>query len=74
MLLDKDRRDLVRQALREARLRSNLRQADVAASLGKPQSYVAKVERGERRIDLVEFLNLCKVLKLNPQRLISKLL
>lgn len=74
MLLDKDRRQLVRQALRDARLRSELRQTDVAEALGKPQSYVAKVESGERRIDIVDFLNLCAALELDPCEVITRLM
>ncbi len=44
----------VRHLLREARLAAGLRQADVAAQLGEPQSYVSKYESGERRLDIVE--------------------
>lgn len=73
MLLDRDRRHLLRTELREARLAAGLRQVDVARALGKPQSYVAKVERGERRVDLVETLNLCKVIGLDPNKLVKKL-
>lgn len=64
---------LVRDELRNARLRAELRQVDVAEMLGKPQSYVAKVESGERRIDLVDFLNLCRAVKLSPTKVIAKL-
>lgn len=40
--------------LREAREASGMTQVQVAERLGKPQSYVSKVENGERRIDPVE--------------------
>jgi transcriptional regulator with XRE-family HTH domain len=40
--------------LREARLAAGLTQTQVAGRLGKPQSFVSKVELGERRIDPVE--------------------
>ena len=40
--------------LRKARLAAGLTQAQVAASMGKPQSFVSKCEAGERRLDLVE--------------------
>lgn len=42
------------EKLRLARLDARLKQSDVATALGKPQSYVSKVENGERRIDPVE--------------------
>jgi len=38
----------------QARKDAGLTQVQVAAQLGKPQSYVYKVERGERRIDPIE--------------------
>jgi len=47
--LDEYRRILER--LREARLAAGLTQTQVAERLGKPQSFVSKVELGERQID-----------------------
>lgn len=40
--------------LREARIESGLKQEEVAERFGKPQSYVSKIERGERRVDIAE--------------------
>lgn len=40
--------------LRAARLAAGLTQAEVAARLRRPQSYVSKCEAGERRVDAVE--------------------
>ena len=74
MLLEQDRRALVRKELRQARLRAEMRQVDVSVKLGRPQSYVAKVESGERRLDLVEALRFCEVVGLDPHVLIDKLL
>jgi len=42
------------ERLRQARKDKGLTQIDVAKSLGKHQSYVAKCESGERRVDIVE--------------------
>jgi transcriptional regulator with XRE-family HTH domain len=42
--------------LREERLKAGLTQAALAAKLGRPQSFVAKYERGERQLDVIEFL------------------
>lgn len=44
----------VLELLRQARKELGLTQVEVAEALGKPQSFVAKCESGERRIDIVE--------------------
>ena len=73
MLLVKDKRKIVREALKETRLRNGLRQQDVAEALGRPQSYVAKVESGERKADFVEVLDFCTAVGLDPKTLFKKL-
>lgn len=60
--------------LLDARSNAGLTQQEVADRLGKPQSYVAKVERNERRIDVVEFIALAKALGVDPARLFSGVL
>jgi transcriptional regulator with XRE-family HTH domain len=55
-------RVVLRALLRETRQAAGLRQTDVAERLGVPQSFVAKVEGGERRLDVVELRRLCFVL------------
>jgi transcriptional regulator with XRE-family HTH domain len=52
--------DVFREFLKETRVAKNLTQADVATSLGLPQSYVSKYESGERRLDFVETVLLCE--------------
>jgi transcriptional regulator with XRE-family HTH domain len=47
--------------LREAREAAGLRQVQVAESLGKPQSYVSKIESGERRMDPVELAEFAEI-------------
>ena len=46
--------------LRKARKEAQLTQVDVAVELGKPQSFVAKCESGERRSDVVELVDFAK--------------
>lgn len=48
-------------ALKSARLDAGLTQQQVADALGRPQSFVAKVEGYERRLDVIELIELCKV-------------
>ena len=49
--------------LRKARERSGKTQGEVAQTLGRPQSYVSKVETCERRVDVIELLQLCRAVK-----------
>lgn len=58
--------------LKEARKSANLNQSDVANRLGKPQSYVSKYERGERRIDIVELLLIIHAIGADPMRIVGK--
>ena len=52
---------LLAQRLREAREAVGLTQADAAEAVGKPQSYISKVELGERRLDVIELKVLANV-------------
>lgn len=49
-----------------SRTAAGLTQQDVADALGKPQSYVAKVEGLERRLDVIEFLEFAKAIGIDP--------
>ncbi|OGF33903.1 hypothetical protein A2223_04715 [Candidatus Falkowbacteria bacterium RIFOXYA2_FULL_35_8] len=51
------------ERLKQARLNAGLRQEDVAKKLKKPQSYVSKIERGERRLDITELKEFVKIYK-----------
>jgi transcriptional regulator with XRE-family HTH domain len=50
-----------------------LSQHKLAKKLKKPQSFVSKYERGERRLDVVEFLDIAKVLEADPHEIIRKI-
>ena len=49
------------EKLKKARIEIGLRQEEVAKKLKKPQSYISKIERGERRIDVAELQELAKI-------------
>lgn len=74
MLLNKDRKRLLRETLKNTRIERKLRQIDLAEALGRTQSYVAKLESGEKTLDFIEVLDICKVLRLNPITLIKTLI
>jgi transcriptional regulator with XRE-family HTH domain len=57
-------------ARREA---AGMTQSDLAARLGKSQSFVARLENGQRRITVVEFMTLAKILRFDPYKVISTL-
>jgi transcriptional regulator with XRE-family HTH domain len=57
----------------EARQNAGLTQVSLAKRLGRPQSFVSKYERGERRLDMIEFLEVARALSLDPVRIIHEL-
>lgn len=48
-------------------------QTEVSIKLSKPQSFVAKYEGGERRLDVIEFVDVCKALGVTPETILAKL-
>ena len=65
-------RVLFRQALRDLRLASGLTQAEVADKLGKPQSYVSKLESGDRSLDYIETREFCVACGVNFERFVRQ--
>jgi len=61
-IYSKDYRNVI-ERLKNARPDVGLKQEDVALKLKKPQSYISKIERGERRIDVTELKELAKIYK-----------
>lgn len=55
-----------------ARKQAGLTQRDLADRLGKPPSFVAKIETGERRLDIVEFIAIARALGVRPADLIEQ--
>lgn len=60
--------------LREAREAADLRQQELADRLKKHQSFVAKIEKGERRVDVVEFIWIARAIGADPVRLLKSLI
>lgn len=49
-------------ALKQARLDAGLTQTELAERLERPQSFVAKYENGERRVEVVEFVQIVRAI------------
>ncbi len=61
-----------RALLIEARLGAGMTQSEVALKLGQPQSFVSKYERGERRLDVVEYFEVAEVIGFDPLALLKE--
>jgi transcriptional regulator with XRE-family HTH domain len=57
---------IVGRCLADARRQAGVSQDDLAARLGKPQSFVSTYESGQRRVDILEFLLILKTLGVDP--------
>jgi transcriptional regulator with XRE-family HTH domain len=60
--------------LAATRRKAGLTQQVVAKRLKRPQSFVAKYEGGERRLDVIEFIAIAAALDANPARLFADVL
>ena len=58
----KDYKEII-ERLKKARVEADLSQQAVADKLGKPQSYISKIESGERRLDVAEMKKFTKIYK-----------
>ncbi|MBD2183109.1 helix-turn-helix transcriptional regulator [Planktothrix sp. FACHB-1355] len=65
--------DIFRQRMIAARKEAKLTQAKLAKSLNKPQSFVAKYENGERRLDVIEFLVVTRAIGIDPCEIIREI-
>ena len=57
----------------EARRQSGLTQAQLAAKVGKDQTFVSLIERSQRRVDVLEFVALATAMGADPVKLFASL-
>jgi transcriptional regulator with XRE-family HTH domain len=68
-----DRHRKLCELLKMQRKAAGLTQTVVAKRLAKPPSYVAKYEGGDRRLDLLEFMDVAAAIGFDPCKLIRAL-
>lgn len=61
-----DEQTKLRRQFIQARKSAGLTQMGLADRLGRPQSFVSKYERGERKLDVIEFCEVCRALEIDP--------
>ena len=59
--------------MKKKRIDANLTQATLAARLDRPQSFVAKYENGERRLDIIEFIEIAEAIGFDPAEFITEI-
>lgn len=60
------------QLLKKKRIKAGVTQVECSAALGRSQSFISDVERGMRRLDLVELRDWCGVLKVNLPKFVQE--
>ncbi|EOD8980430.1 multiprotein-bridging factor 1 family protein [Pseudomonas aeruginosa] len=54
--------DIFLRVLKKYRLEAGLTQEQCSSALNRPQSFMSDVERGSRRLDIIQLRDLCRVL------------
>ena len=55
----------------EAREKAGMTQTDLAERLGEYQSFVARLESGQRRVDVVEFIELAEIIGFDVKAMVD---
>lgn len=58
--------------LKKARESNGLTQDDITETLGLYKTFMSKVESGERRVDVVELISICRVMGIDPGEFVSR--
>jgi len=68
------RQERLRALLKVARKKAGLTQDELTERMGAYKTFVSKYERGERQLDVIEFLAVAEALKLDPKALIDQVM
>lgn len=60
--------------LKSGRLAAGLKQEDVARRLKRPQSFVSNYEAGERHLNVIELIDVCEAIKVDPRTVMEELI
>lgn len=72
-ILRSEEQIFLQSLLKEARHSVGLTQEHLATKIGKPQSFIAKYETGERLLNVIEFMYVLKALDQNPSSFVTQL-
>lgn len=64
---------VVVEALRASRLAHGLTQRQLADRIGRDQSWISLIEGSQRRVDVVEFVEISKALGVDPAKLLAEI-
>lgn len=60
------------EVLIEARKSAGLTQVELSQRIGRDQTFISLIERGQRRVDVIEFIGLAKAMGLEPVELLAR--
>jgi transcriptional regulator with XRE-family HTH domain len=62
------------EVLTEARKAAGLTQVDLSQRIGRDQTFISLIERGQRRVDVIEFIRLTEAIGAEPVDLFARVL
>jgi len=62
----------LRSALKRERLAAGLRQSDLADKTARSQAYISKFEKGDLRLDMVDFVLFCRCIGCDPHQIMEE--
>lgn len=62
----------LRELLKRERIAAGIKQADLAAKTNRSQAYISKFEKGDLRLDVVDFVRLCQIIGCDPHAILNE--